>query len=200
MGKLFHFTKKSRCSPPWIFLIVIIVAPFIFSLLEKNDFKKKASLRNNQLIHDYPELISKLSLLTTAGMSISNAIFRIVGNYQKYISAGGQKRYVYEELSVTCQQLKNGLYESYAYEDMGHRYGLPCYIKLSSILISGLKHGSSDFNRLLSAEATTALLEQKASVLQKSGKASTKLLGPMMMIFAVILMLIMIPAFFSMGL
>ena len=183
-----------------MFLIIIPAAPIIFLLLEKNDLKKKAALKNNQLIHDYPELISKLSLLTTAGMSISNAISRIVGNYRKYISAGGQERYVYEELSITCQQLKNGLYESYAYEDMGRRYGLPCYIKLSSILISSLKHGSSDFNRLLSDEATTALLEQKAYILQKSGKASTKLLGPMMMIFVVILMLIMIPAFFSMGL
>ena len=179
---------------------MIIFTPVLLIVLERNNSKKKMTLKNESLLNDYPELISKLSLLTTAGMTINNAFQRIVKDYQDRLAENGEKKYVYEELIITCQQLKNGVYEASAYEEMGRRYGLPCYIKMSSILISGLKHGSSDFNRLLSAEASTSLLEHKAAILQKCAKASTRLLVPMMMIFAVILMLIIIPAFFSMDL
>lgn len=141
--------------------------------------------------------MSKFSLLTLAGLSISNALFRIVDDYRDSLSNGGQKKYVYEEISLTCKRIKNGIYEPIAYEEMGQRFSLPCYIKFSSFLISGLKRGTSDFNRLLSEEATTSLLERKAAVLQKGERASSKLMGPMMLMFIVILMLVMIPALSS---
>lgn len=179
-------------------MILLFIIPILIIILDKNDSNKQRAAKNEQLLSDYPELISKFSILTLAGMSISSSLKRIADDYTKRLAMGDKKRHVYEEIINTCQQLKNGVYEAYAYEDMGRRYGLPCYIKFSSLLISGLKRGTADFNRHLSEEATTAMLEHKSSLLQKGALASTKLLGPMMMIFVVILMLVMIPAFFSM--
>lgn len=180
--------------------MALIIFPILIVVLEKRELSKKQDVRRRQLLDDYPELISKFSLLTHAGLSINNALERISRDYKKALENNQSPRFVYEELVITCQKIKNGVYESYAYEDMGRRYGLPCYIKFSSILISGLKRGNSDFNRLLSEEVTASLLEHKAEILQKSSKISTKLLGPMMLIFVVILLLIMVPAFFSMTL
>lgn len=124
-------------------------------------------------------------------------MFRIVHDYNDSLTAGGHKRYAYEEISLTCQRLKNGIYEPIAYEEMGQRFALPCYIKFASFLTSGLKRGTSDFNRLLAEEATASLLERKSSILQKGERASSKLIGPMMLMFVVILLLIMIPALSS---
>ncbi len=134
------------------------------------------------------------------GLSISNALLRISDDYYISLKNGCKKRYAYEEISITCKRLKNGIYEPIAYEEMGQRIGLPCYIKFSTFLISGLKRGTSDFNRLLAEEATSALLEHKASILQKGEKASSKLIGPMMLLLVVILVLIMIPALSSVSL
>ena len=163
-------------------------------LIERQNIDKAITLRNEQLLLDYPELISKVSLLTLAGLSISNALFRITEDYTESLSNGCEHRYVYDEIALTCQRLKNGIPEQLAYDEMGHRFGIPCYIKFASFLTSGLKRGTSDFNRLLAEEAASSLLEKKAAVLQKGEKASSKLMGPMMLMFIVILILVMVPA------
>lgn len=149
---------------------------------------------------DYPTLVSKLCLLTIAGLSIQNALNRIVTDYGRSKDNTKIIRPAYEELSITCTQIKNGVYETYAYEEFSRRCGLPCYTKLASYLITGLKRGSQDFNRLLTEESTNALLEQKSNILQQGERASTKLMGPMMLIFVVILIIVMVPAFLSMSL
>ncbi|MBQ6814554.1 MAG: type II secretion system F family protein [Lachnospiraceae bacterium] len=176
-----------------------MLVPLLLAFFEHKELKKKNLAIKEELLATYPELISKFSLLTLAGLSIAGAIRRLVDEYNKEFSLNGKKIILYEELGQTCRQLENGVYETFAYEQFGKRIGLSCYIKFSSILISGLKHGNSDFNRQLATEAVSALLEHKADILRHSSKASTKLLGPMMLIFTVILVIIMIPAFLSMN-
>ena len=178
-------------------LLIIIV---IIILSEKKELEKKKTQRDEQILDDYSELVSKFSLLTLAGLSIYNSLKRIVADYNNSLENGGEVRFIYEEISTTCKQIKNGVYESVAYENMGQRIGLPNYIKFTSFLISGLKRGTSDFQRLIFEEATAAIMEQKANILRKGETASSKLMAPMMLIFVVILILVMVPAFFSMGL
>ena len=169
-------------------------------ILEKKNIQKNVQNKNSELIEDYPEFVTKLSLLVLTGLSIFNALNKIVDDYHTGLLNGKATRHLYEELSITCQKIKNGMYESYAYEEFGRRTGITCYIKFASLLISGLNRGNTDFNHHLSREATTALLDKKAYILQQGSKASTKLTFPMMLIFAVILMIVIIPAFFSMNL
>lgn len=177
-----------------------MAVPLLLIIFEKRQQNINSEKRKDQLLADFPGLISKFSLLNLAGLSINNALQKLAEDYQKNLSTYGKQKYAYEELINTCQKIKNGMYEAFAYEEMGRRYELPCYIKFSSLLISGLKRGNADFNRHLAEEVTTSLLEHKADILQKSSKLSTKLLGPMMIIFTVILILIMVPAFLSMNL
>ena len=158
---------------------------------------KARKKRNESLLTDYPSIISKLCLLTVAGLNSQNALTRIVSDYTNSIHNESDRKPAYEELIITCSQIKNGVYEIFAYEDLSRRCGLPCYTKLASYLITGLKRGSSDFNRLLSEEATNALFQQKSNILQHGERASTKLMGPMMLIFVVILIIVIIPALLS---
>lgn len=162
--------------------------------------KKSIQEKKLELLADYPEFVAKLSLLILTGLSIFNALNRIVDDYFQSLSKDGKKRHLYENLAVTCKKIQNGMYEAYAYEEFGRQSGIPCYIKFSSLLISGLNRGDKDFSRHLSEEVTSSLLEHKAFILQQGNKASTKLTLPMMLIFAVILIIIIIPAFFSMNL
>ena len=177
----------------------MIFIPILFLILERKSIKKNREERTLSLLADYPEFVAKLSLLILTGLSISNALNRIVNDYSISISQGRDRHPLYEELTITCQKIKNGMYEAYAYEEFGRKTGVTCYIKFSSLLISGLGRGNKDFNRHLSEEVTSSLLEHKAFILQQGNKASTKLLLPMMLIFAVILIIVIIPAFFSMN-
>lgn len=174
--------------------------PILIFILEKKNIREKNQVRNLELIRDYPEFVTKLSLLVLTGLSINNALNKIVDDYQRDLLDNKKPRHLYDSLTITCQKIKNGMYESYAYEEFGRKTGITCYIKFSSLLISGLNRGNSAFNNHLSQEATNSLLEHKAHILQQGNKASTKLIIPMMLIFAVILVIVIIPAFFSMNL
>lgn len=174
-----------------------IIISILAIILETRSLEKKLNQRNEELLNDYPELISKFSLLTLTGLSISNSLFRITDDYYSSLKNGNKKRFIYEEIAITCKRLKNGIYEPIAYEELGQRIGLPCYIKFSTFLVTGLKRGTTDFNRLLAEEATVALLEHKADILKKGEQASSKLLWPMMLLLIVILILIMLPALSS---
>ena len=178
----------------------MLLIPILFIVLEKKNKRNLIQERNLSLLADYPEFVAKLSLLILTGLSIFNALCKIIEDYNLSLSKGNHKRPLYEELNVTCHKIKNGMYEAYAYEEFGRKTGISCYIKFSSLLISGLNRGNKDFNRHLSEEVSSSLLEHKAFILQQGSKASTKLILPMMLIFAVILIMVIIPAFFSMNL
>lgn len=180
--------------------MAIIAFPILIFFLEKKNIREQIQKKNAELLADYPEFVTKLSLLVLSGLSIFNALTKIIDDYQTDLKNEKKQRYLYEELALTCQKIKNGMYESFAYEEFGRRIGISCYIKFSSLLISGLNRGNKDFNNHLSSEATSSLLDHKAYILQQGNKASTKLVLPMMIIFAVILAIVIIPAFFSMNL
>ena len=185
--------------PPYFFIILILLIPILYAILEHKNMRKLTQKKNLSLLADYPEFVAKLSLLILTGLSIFNALNKIVEDYHQSLSQHKHKRPLYEELNITCHKIRNGMYEAYAYEEFGRRTGISCYIKFSSLLISGLNRGNKDFNRHLSDEVTSSLLEHKAFILQQGSKASTKLILPMMIIFTVILVIVIIPAFFSMS-
>ena len=177
--------------PPYFFIILILLIPILYAILEHKNMRKLTQEKNL--------FVAKLSLLILTGLSIFNALNKIVEDYHQSLSKHKLKRPLYEELNITCHKIRNGMYEAYAYEEFGRRTGISCYIKFSSLLISGLNRGNKDFNRHLSDEVTSSLLEHKAFILQQGSKASTKLILPMMIIFTVILVIVIIPAFFSMS-
>ena len=199
-GMELDFYKKKSSYPPYFFLLLIIAIPILIIILEKKNQRDEIQKKNLELIADYPEFVAKLSLLILTGLSIFNALNKIINDYHSDLTNGKKRRHLYDELTITCQKIQNGMYESYAYEEFGRRTGLSCYIKFSSLLISGLNRGNSNFNHHLSQEATSSLLDHKAFILQQGSKASTKLIVPMMLIFATILVIVIIPAFFSINL
>ncbi len=150
------------------------------------------------MINDYPDLVTKTTLLINAGMTIHSALLRIYSDYAHSHNVA-HFHYLYKELGLTLAQIENGVPQSCAYSEFGNRVGLPCYIKFGSLLEQNLKKGNRELSTMLSSEAMAAIDSKKRLLKEKGEKASTKLLLPMIMIFAVILILIMIPAFLNMS-
>jgi hypothetical protein len=97
----------------------------------------------------------------------------------------------------TCRELRSGISEGLSYEHFGKRTGLQEYIRLSALLTQNLKRGNSMLLERLREEADKSAEERLQS--KKLGEeAGTKLLVPMVLMLAVVMAIIMVPAFSNM--
>lgn len=159
--------------------------------------EKARQKREEQMLRDYPEIISKMVLLLGAGLGMRKVLERIVTDYRKSLALGGKKRFAYEELLLTCMEMDNGISEQEAYQRMGMRMGIGAYRSLAVLLTQNLKKGSKGLLELLKQESQEAFEERRRQAKTTGEKASTKLLLPMGMMLAVVLVILTVPAFLS---
>ena len=156
-----------------------------------------SDLKNAGHEGDYPEIVSKMVLLLGAGLGMRKVLERIAVDYRKNLALGGQKRFAYEEIVFTCQEMENGVSEQEAYQRMGMRMGTGAYRSLAVLLTQNLKKGSKGLLELLKQESQEAFEERRRQAKTTGEKASTKLLLPMGMMLAVVLVILTVPAFLS---
>ena len=95
--------------------------------------------------------------------------------------------------------MESGVTEVEAYEHFGQRCRLPQYRKCAALLVQNLKKGSAGLLAALQEEAEHSFEERKRNAREEGERAGTKLLFPMMMMLAVVMVLILVPACFSFG-
>ena len=149
------------------------------------------------MMMDYPEIISKFSLMLSAGMTIYMAWERIVEDYLQKKQKGGQERYAYEEMLITLREMQGGISELKAYDRFGKRCKVQSYLKFSTLIMQNLRMGSKGFLQLLNEEVESSFMERKNSAKKMGEEAGTKLLFPMLMMLIVVLIIIMAPAFMN---
>ena len=171
----------------------LLVSVLVYLLADK-DLHQKIEERREHMRHEYPDIVHKLSLYLGAGMTLQGAFQKIAAEYEQ------GKGPAYEEMLYTCRELKKGVSEIKAYECFGKRTGVQEYIRLSTLLTQNLKKGSGSLLSRLQEEADRALAERVQSGRKLGEEASTKLLIPMGMMLAVVMVMIMLPAMSSMGL
>ena len=96
-----------------------------------------------------------------------------------------------------CHEMDSGVAELEAYRRFGERCGQMKYKTFSTILIQNLQKGSHRMADLLEKEALAACDERKRTASVLGEIAATKLLVPMVMMLAVVMAIIMIPAFLA---
>lgn len=192
-----HWTEKdSHISVKILFLGIVLA--FFIPLLEESRRKEAKKVREELLLIAYPDVVSKLTLLLGAGMTLLGAWRKIATSYEKKrknntISA----QPVYEEMLITCHEIESGIGEATAYERFGERCGLQRYRKFGSLLSQNLKKGNKGLTGLLETEVEDAFAERKNLAKKYGEEAGTKLLLPMMIMFGIVVFLIMIPAVIS---
>ena len=164
--------------------------------------RQKASealkIRKNRLLQDYPEILEQFSLLIGAGMTVKSAWYKIVDNYQERKDRCG-KRPAYEEMVRTCFEMQGGVPEGESYENFGKRCQTQEYMRLGLLLSQNQRKGTRGITELLSLEAIHAFEDRKARAKRKGEETGTKLLVPMIMMLAVVLVIVIVPAFWSTG-
>lgn len=189
--------EKSERMPLKLLFLGIIAAGCV-PLVEKSRKQEEEKRRKEKLQSEYPELVSKLTILLGAGMTLFSAWNKIATNYSnKRKNNTIPIHSLYEEMLITCHEIESGVGEARAYERFGERCGLHRYRKFCSLLVQNLRKGTRGLVQLLEQEVSDAFEERK-NLAKKSGEeAGTKMLFPMMMMFGIIIVIIMVPAFFS---
>lgn len=176
-----------------LFLVLIAAGALYWG--KGRELDQKLEARKRELLLDYPEIVNKLALYMGAGMTIRNAFFKMGEDYKKQREK--RKKYVYEEILITCHELQSGRSETEAYERFGKRCQVQVYSKLATLLSQNIRKGSNDLLRMFRQEADNAFAERKSLAKKLGEEAGTKLLMPMMIMLCVVMVIIMIPAYFS---
>lgn len=172
----------------------------LITLKEKTDLKKQEERRRQQMLLDYSEVLSRLIIFLGAGMSIRSAWERIVSDYRRSVEHGvRQKRYVYEEMVLTDSQLKSGVSESQAFYEFGSRCGLQPYMKLAALLEQSRKNGARNLRERLRLEMADAFEQRKHQARRLGEEAGTRLLIPLFLLLAVVMVMIAVPAWLAFG-
>lgn len=142
--------------------------------------------REDSIISDFSEVLSKLALLVNAGMIVREA-------WEKISETG--EGIIYEEMRNSVSDMKNGASESEAILQFSYRCNSESVTKFASTLVQNLSKGNKElvvFLRQFSAESWN---EKKQHARVKGEEASGKLLIPIVLMFAGILVMIVVPIF-----
>lgn len=191
-GNGIYWKEESKDVTGIVFLLGVVLVFAVYGR-ESSKLRKKKKEREEELLIDYPEFLSRFILLTGAGMTVRGAWERMLSDYKK----SGRRRYVYDEMQHTMAQLEVGMPELKAYEEFGRRCALLSYLRFTTILTQNLKKGSSGMAALLHMESEEAFSERKNQARRKGEEAGTKLLLPMGGMLIIVFVLILVPAFAS---
>ena len=188
--------KKEHLVWKVLFFEIVVLVLLCFVAAERKRTEQK--LRKEQMLLDYSEVVSKLLILSGAGMSLKQAWCRISAQYlDKRQKREIAKRYIFEEMVVTNYEICDGESERRAYQKFADRVELPVYQRLIRILIQNLQTGSRGMCQLLNRESETALEERKAIAQKLGEEAGTKMLLPLMIMLGIVIAIIMVPAIMS---
>lgn len=192
-----HYSMESG-GKNYTFVYLVLGVILLLPLVWRQQQKKELAERDEQLLMDHPGLVNKFMLLLGAGLTVRKVVERLTEEYEQERGKGGKKRYVYEEMCVMAQELKDGVSESKALEHFGKRCRLLPYLRFVSVMTQNIKKGAEGILLILEKESLEALEQRKERALQLGEKAGTKLLFPMMLMLGIVMFIIMVPAFMTM--
>ena len=154
-----------------------------------SDVKRKAESKRRRIVSELPTFMHKLALLLSAGETLPQAWGR-AGTP----SAGKGGHPLYAELEKTAQDIRSGVSFPKALEDMHRRCGYPEIGALVTTVLMNYKRGGESFALALQDASRLYMERKQAAVRTKGEEASAKLLFPMILMLAAVLVIVAAPA------
>lgn len=154
------------------------------------DKNAKVEKRHEEILRDFPHVLSQMALLINAGMPLREAI---------EVSSKKEGGTLYAEMRVLTDDMKNGIPEYEALRSFAERCGVDEVRKLSSLIVQNVRKGSSELAAALMSLSGEVWRERVSQVKEQGEKASAKLLLPILIIFGGILLMVAVPMFRNMN-
>lgn len=178
-----------------IFAAVVLIGALMYAFYQRT-LDEALVKRKEAMLMDFPDVVTKLTLMINAGMTFSRAWHKVVTDYQE---RSPRQRPLYEEMLVATTQMRNGMPEREALEAFGRRCGSKEVIRMSAILIQNLRRGSHSLTEALEQLSKEAWEIRTTTAKIQGEKASTKLLIPMGISFIAVILIVMAPTMMSMN-
>ena len=162
------------------------MAIVVYLDMEINDAIEK---KHEEILSDYPEVLSKLTLLINAGMIVREAWTKVAYTCD---------RALYKEMQITSEEMCNGVAELDALYNFSQRCTVKELKKFSSILSQNLQKGGTELAYNLRSMNEESWEQKKHNAKRKGETAGAKLMIPTMIMFVGILLMVVVPIFTNM--
>lgn len=170
-------------------LVVVMFAGLAFYYYG-TETANKITKRSEEMLNDFSNVVSKLALLTNAGMIMREA-------WEEVAYTGESS--LYREMQTAVVEMNNGVSEIDALYNFGNRCIIPEIKKFTSTIIQGIVKGNSELTAMLQSQSKEVWGLKKQNVRRQGEKAASKLMIPIMMMFVGILIMIILPIFANLG-
>lgn len=193
-GKKVQYSLAGERRNP-VFLLLGVVACVGVMYGKRVETRKKKHQIKEEIIDEYPVVLQKMSMYLASGMTI-RSIWQAI--YEEGVKKKGKEAPFYMQMGISINELKSGISEGLSYTRFGERTQVMEIVRFTALLSQNLKKGSSKLKDLLDEESGKAFMEKKQRAVKKGEQAGTKLLLPMMILLIDVLIIIMVPAFWTM--
>ena len=177
-----------------LLLILSLLAPVIHSDSRE---KEQAARTAKAELDEFPEMVRELAVLLTAGFSVRSAWHRIVADYLEQKRRKGMRRALLEEMALADRHMQEGVPERDALMGFSDRLGIIRYMRLCGLLIGAARGGREDLCDALNLEAEEAEQVRLEEIKTQGETLTSRLLIPMILLFALILAVLVLPAFLT---
>lgn len=173
-------------------LIFGITALFVLAIwnLSMSKMKEAVAKRRDECVLEFPNMVSKLSLLINSGMVLREAW---------YLVANGKDGALYELMKKACECMDNGDSDAAAIHKFGVLSDSIEIKKFTSAMVQGIEKGNSELADFLVSQASELWAHKRQLALQKGEIAAGKLIIPLGLMFGGIIMIIVAAAMQSMS-
>lgn len=187
--------REVRENNSSVFLLLTVLAAVGVFVLKDKDLHEEWNKKKRSMQLSYPAILNKFVLYMGAGLTVRGSFVKIATDYHGKGMVG--EGIAYEEMLYSCNELSAGISESLVYERFGRRSGLQEYARFATMLSQNLKKGNATLLHRLREESEKAQEENLQLKKRLGEEAQTKLLVPMIMMMAIVMLLVMMPAFSS---
>jgi tight adherence protein C len=149
--------------------------------------KKRIKERHERIQMEFPDFINKMALLIGAGLPVTGA-------WEKVAKEGVKDTPLQRELMKSYIDIQSGKSTYRAYEDFAKCCRSPEVTRFVAAILQNMRKGNAELVSILNIQANECWEMRKHAARRLGEEAQTKLLLPLMLMLAAILLITVTPA------
>ncbi len=189
---LLGFVLLAMTQWKWELLFLLIGLEAAVWVLPDRNLQERALKRRSMIEEELPGVLSKLAILTDAGITVKSAIEKITVQ----MSANELQK----QLELLQQDFISGKSDGLCFERFAGRCRTKGTSALATLLLQNIRKGGRELSSLLRLHARAGWEKRKAEVKIKGEEKAVKLMLPTMLVFICLMVLMAAPAVMNMNL